>query len=277
MVRIFKATALIGLAAFLWAGCRPETQAPAPGRPKEISSQQQEMLQQILEHLERSGSTLEALVSETERRETVEGAPADTAALGDDVTVAKGLVSAVRRGVTAKSAERTQAALQRLAPALMLLRSRVPAATIAQHLERGLTAISTYSEDEAKHAAAACLRQAAEVAVGGPARLMPDIMEEIDSARAEVDRGNLSSGADEMLPILKKLSKDESIALLDRAVGEVASLEQAVRREAWPVAAASLDQLDSLLGELQQHVAGEMRPLAAERATVLKPQRSTQQ
>lgn len=267
-MRIIKATLLVALAGLVLGACRPQSQYQQPpvppSGPEPISDQQEQMLKQIIEYQERSGSTLEALVEEMQRQEALERAPSGIQRLGSDVRVAKALVGAARRAVNAKFVDKTTAALQRLEPALVGLRSQVPAAAIAQYLERALMAISTYSEEEAINIASACLLGAVEVAMKAPARLVPDVMKDIERAKARVDHGDLTKGANQILSILEQLAEHDSIALVGKALGEARGIEQAVGREAWSVAAAGIDQLESLLSELQQQVEGETTTLAAE-------------
>lgn len=267
-MRMIKATVLLALAAVISGGCRPASQVPqvpaAPVEPEPIDTQQQQMLQQILEYMQQSGSTLDALVEDVQRREVLARAPSGIERLGSDVRVAKALMGAARRGVTGKSAESTDAALQRLEPVLVGLRNQVPAAAITQHLERALMAISSYSQEEAINTASACLLAAVETAMGAPARLVPDVMKDIERAKAAVDHSDLTKAANQILAVLAQLAEHDSIALVDKARGEAGAIEQAIAREAWLVAGAGVDQLESLLTALQQQVEGESTAVAAE-------------
>ncbi len=265
-MRTHKAVLLVAVVGLVLGACRPESQKPAkPAQPSaQISNQQQQLMEEILGYLKQSGSTLETLAREVQRRETLERVPSGIERLGTDVRVAKALVSAARRAATAKSTEKTAGTLGRLGPVLVGLRSQIPAALITQHLERALVAISTSSAEEAVNLASAYLLGAVDVAMKAPARLVPDVMKDIEKAKARVDGNNLTKGANQILTILERLSEHESISLVEKAIGEARSAQEAVAREAWPVVAAELDQLDRLLAELQEKIEGEVTAVEAE-------------
>jgi len=267
-MRMIKLVVIVALAGLVGSSCRPasEVQPPAvaPRAGEEVSTADQEVLREIRDYLKESGSTLDALVQEVQRRETLERVPGGIAALGTDVRVAKALVAAARRAVTAKGVEKTTAALNRLYPALGNLRSQIPAALITQHLERALVAISTSSAEEAVNQASGYLLKAVDVAMQAPARIVPDVMQDIERAKASVDNNNLSKGANQILAVLDKLAGHESIEIVEKAIGEAAAAQQAVGREAWPVISAELDQLDRLLAKLQEKIEGETTTVTVE-------------
>ncbi len=267
-MRMIKLVVIVALAGLVGSSCRPasEVQPPAvaPRAGEEVSTADQEVLREIRDYLKESGSTLDALVQEVQRRETLERVPGGIAALGTDVRVAKALVGAARRAVTAKGVEKTTAALNRLYPALGNLRSQIPAALITQHLERALVAISTSSAEEAVNLASGYLLKAVDVAMQAPARIVPDVMQDIERAKASVDNNNLSKGANQILAVLDKLAGHESIEIVEKAIGEAAAAQQAVGREAWPVISAELDQLDRLLAKLQEKIEGETTTVTVE-------------
>ncbi len=272
-MRATKTILLITLVALVVGACRPESQGPqqptGPTEPSEVgqvTGEQQQVMQEILAYLKQSGNTLEALAQEVQRREARERVPSPIETLAADVRVAKGLVGAARRAATAQSTQKTTAALARLGPALASLRSQIPAAVITQHLERARVAISSASAEEAVNLASAYLLGAVETAMRAPARLVPDVMKDIERAKAQVDKKNLAKGATQILAILERLTNHESIGLVERTIGAARGTQDALAREAWSVVAAELDQLDSLLAQLQRQIEGEVTPVATEEA-----------
>ncbi len=281
-MRMIKMVVIVALAGLVVGSCRPASEVPPPPvEPRagaEVSVVDQEVLGEIRDYLKESGNTLDALVQEVQRRETLERVPGGIAALGTDVRVAKALVGAARRAATAKGVDKTTAALNRLQPALGNLRSQIPAALITQHMERALVAISTSSAEEAVNLASGYLLKAVDVAMQSPARIVPDVMQDIEQAKSSVDKNNLGKGANQILAILDKLAGHESIEIVEKAIGEAAAAQQAVGREAWPVISAELDQLDRLLAKLQEKIEGETTtvtveevPEAEEEAAALPP------
>ena len=268
-MRMIKLVVILALVGLVVGSCRPasEVQPPPAAEPRvgaEGSVVDQEVLGEIRDYLKESGSTLDALVQEVQRRETLERVPGGIAALGTDVRVAKALVGAARRAATSKGVDKTTAALNRLYPALGNLRSQIPAALITQHLERALVAISTSSAEEAVNLASGYLLKAVDVAMQSPARIVPDVMQDIERAKSSVDKNNLGKGANEILAVLDKLAGHESIEIVEKAIGEAAAAQQAVGREAWPVISAELDQLDGLLAKLQEKIEEEMTTVTVE-------------
>ena len=134
---------LVAVVFLFVMGCQRESRvavSPEP-QPPQVSSDQQELLEEILQYTRDTGSTVEQLAEEARRREALEQAPRGVAAIGDDLRVAKALVAAARSAATSKQSEKTAAALGRLAPTLTVLRSEIPAAAIAQHLEQDITCL----------------------------------------------------------------------------------------------------------------------------------------
>jgi len=73
--------------------------------------------------------------------------------------------------------------------------------------------------------------------------------------------------------ILGELQDDATGKLLDSASESLCGAQDALRREAWPVLIAELDQLEAMLSQLQEKIgeettviAGEQEPAAAEEA-----------
>ncbi len=216
-----------------------------------------------------------ARAEEAKRREALAQVPTGVAAVDEDLGVAKALVAAARSGAANKQAEKTTAALGRMKPTLRTLRAEVPAAVMAQHLERALVAISSLPASEAVKAASSSLLAAIDIAMQAPAPLVPEVVDRIKAAKDKVDAEQLQPAADQILEILADLRDDATGKLLDSASGSMRGAQDALCREAWPVLIAELDQLEAILSQLQEKVgqettviAGEQEPTVTEGARV---------
>jgi len=252
-------------------GCQPEQQvaptvplqAPELQAPR-ISTEQEQLLEEILEYTKQTGSTLEELAEEARRREALAQAPSGVGAVDEDLRVAKALVAAARSGAANKQAEKTTAALGRLVATLRALRAEIPAAVIAQHLERALIAISNLPAQQAVSAASSSLLAAIDTAMQAPAPLVPEVVDSIERAKGKVDDEQLQPAAEQVLEILAELRDDATVKLLDTASGSVRGAQDALQRAAWPVLIAELDQLEAMLSQLQEKIGEETTVIAGE-------------
>jgi len=278
MMRVISSVVAVLLCVLLVVGCQPEQQVAPPVQPPElqapiIATEQEQLLAEILEYTKQTGSTLEELAEEARRREALAQAPSGVEAVDEDLRVAKALVAAARSGAANKQAEKTAAALGRLVATLRALRAEIPAAVIAQHLERGLIAISNLPAQQAVSAASSSLLAAIDTAMQAPAPLVPEVVDSIERAKGKVDDEQLQQGAEQVLEILDQLRDDGTVELLDTASGSVRGAQDALQRSAWPVLIAELDQLEAMLSQLQEKIgeettviAGEQEPAAVEDA-----------
>ncbi len=284
MMRVISSVVAVLLCVLLVVGCQPEQQVAPPVQPPElqapiIATEQEQLLAEILEYTKQTGSTLEELAEEARRREALAQAPSGVGAVDEDLRVAKALVAAARSGAANKQAEKTAAALGRLVATLRALRAEIPAAVIAQHLERGLIAISNLPAQQAVSAASSSLLAAIDTAMQAPAPLVPEVVDSVERAKGKVDDEQLQKAAEQVLEILAELRDDATVKLLDTASGSVRGAQDALQRAAWPVLIAELDQLETMLSQLQEKIgeettviAGEQEPEAAEDAEAAEPE-----
>jgi len=277
-MRIIGSVVAVVLCVLLVVGCQPEQQVVPTVQPPElqaprIPTEQEQLLAEILEYTKQTGSTLEELAEEARRREALAQAPSGVGAVDEDLRVAKALTAAARSGAANKQAEETGAVLARLELALRALRAEIPAAVIAQHLERALVAISYLPAQQAVSAASSSLLAAIDTAIQAPAPLVPEVVDSIERAKGKVDDEQLQKAAEQVLEILAELRDDATVKLLDTASGSVRGAQDALQRAAWPVLIAELDQLEAMLSQLQEKIgeettviAGEQEPAAAEEA-----------
>jgi len=271
MMRVIGSVVAVVLFILVIVGCQPEQQVapPVPPPPPEpqgpqVSTEQQQLLEEVQKYTEQTGTTLEELAEEAKRREALAQAPSGVAAVDEDLGVAKALVGAARSGAGNKQTEKTTAALGRLGPTLTALRAEVPAAVMAQHLERALAAISSLPASEAVSAASSSLLAVIDTAMQAPTSLVPEVVDAVERAKGKVDDEQLQQAAEEILGVLAELQDDATGKLLDSASESVRGAQDALRREAWPVLIAELDQLEAMLSQLQEKIGEETTVIGAE-------------
>ncbi len=271
MMRVIGSVVAVVLFILVIVGCQPEQQVapPVPPPPPEpqgpqVSTEQQQLLEEVQKYTEQTGTTLEELAEEAKRREALAQAPSGVAAVDEDLGVAKALVGAARSGAGNKQTEKTTAALGRLGPTLTALRAEVPAAVMAQHLERALAAISSLPASEAVSAASSSLLAVIDTAMQAPTSLVPEVVDAVERAKGKVDDEQLQQAAEEILGVLAELQDDATGKLLDSASESVRGAQGALRREAWPVLIAELDQLEAMLSQLQEKIGEETTVIGAE-------------
>ncbi len=271
MMRVISSVVAVVLCVLLVVGCQPEQQVAPTGPPQppepqapRISTEQEQLLEEILEYTKQTGSTLEELAEEARRREALAQAPSGVEAVDEDLRVAKALTGVARSGAANKQAEKTDAALGRLVATLRALRTEIPAAVIAQHLERALIAISNLPAQQAGNAASSSLLAAIDTAMQAPAPLVPEVVDAVERAKGKVDDEQLQQGAEQIVEILDQLRDDATVNLLDSASGSVRGAQDALQRTAWPVLIAELDQLEAMLSQLQEKIGEETTVVAAE-------------
>ena len=238
-------------------GCRPEEPgAAAPTQPEQpqISTEQQQLLQKILEYQQQTGNTPDQILEALRQQQAPAKAPTAAQAIGEDLQVAKALLAAGRSAATAKEAQTTAATLHRLRPALVGLRAELPGAVIAQNLERALVALNTQAAQEGANAASAALLAALEATRQAPAALVPEVVQSLESAKASVDSNQIEPAKTAIVQMLGQLQADATLKLLDGALAAVQGAEEALNRAAWPVVIAEFDELDMVLSRLQEKV-----------------------
>jgi len=223
-MRVIGSVVAVVLFILVIVGCQPEQQVapPVPPPPPEpqgpqVSTEQQQLLEEVQKYTEQTGTTLEELAEEAKRREALAQAPSGVAAVDEDLGVAKALVGAARSGAGNKQTEKTTAALGRLGPTLTALRAEVPAAVMAQHLERALAAISSLPASEAVSAASSSLLAVIDTAMQAPTSLVPEVVDAVERAKGKVDDEQLQQAAEEILGVLAELQDDATGKLLDSA------------------------------------------------------------
>jgi hypothetical protein len=249
---------LTGFLLLLLAGCKSTTQAPGGAA---VTDQQQQGMQDILNYMKEKDTSLDSLRQEIAQLRAQESDPGGVKALSEDVRVARALVGAARTAASAKSGANTQTAVTRLQAALISLRANLPAARMAEAVERSLTALESYQPQDAQNVASRDLLQATDIAMKAPATLVPTVIKDIESAKAQVDRQDLAGAKSSLLDILKRVSAEDSLQTADHVLSAAHMTQDALDLGASAVVQAQLDYMDQLLTGLQQKVEGALTPL----------------
>jgi cell wall-associated NlpC family hydrolase len=157
----------------------------------------------------------------------------------------------------------TQAALARLKRVLLGLAAELPGTLVVQHVDRALYIIRAQQSIASQEfmAASVSLLAASEAAVNGrPAALVPDVLKDIESAKAAVDKGNAEEAVKTLQTVIEKATTHPAAGVVNKALASVRGGEEALFRQAWPVVVAELTELDNRLAELSKSVAPPTTP-----------------
>ncbi len=215
--------------------------------------------------LDQYGGNLQGLLDEFRQMKAQQEDTGGVKALGEDIQVCRALSSAARRAANDKKPTETAAALNRLGPALISLRATLPAARVAEAVERAAAALNSYETEDAVKIASRDLMQAQEIRGSAPATLAPDILKDLESAKQQVGKSDISAANQTLLRIIDTLAGDESVRSAAQALATGRGAQEALGREAWGVVLAELDNLDALLAALGQKVEGAKTALAGEK------------
>jgi hypothetical protein len=253
---------VLGLVALLVGGCRPAETAVGNG----LAEQNNPQLTEMMQYLKENNASFEDMKQQLQQLRAQQEDPGGVRALGEDLQVAKALVSATRKAATDKKGPETTAALERLAPALVSLRANLPAAKVTETVERAAAALNSYQVADAVKIASHDLLQGKDFCENAPATLSPDVLKDLDSAKGKVDKQEISGANEALLGILKTLGNDESVRTAAQALATARGAEEAAGEGAWVVVLAQMDYLDSLLSTLSQKIEGAKTAVSGEKA-----------
>ncbi len=252
---------ILGLMLLLLGGCRPASTTPAPTDTPTAESAE---LQNLKVALEQYGGNMQALLDEVRQLKSQQEDPGGVKLLSEDLQVIKALTGAARKAASEKQVAQTGAALERLVPALISLRATLPAARVAAAVERAAAALNSYQVEDAVKIASRDLMQAKDICISAPATLSPNVLKDLESAKAQVDKQDVTGANATLLAILKTLASDESVRSAAQALAAGRGAQEALGQEAWVVVLAQLDYLDGLLAGLAQKVEGARTAIAGE-------------
>lgn len=239
--------------ALLVSGCQHgplPAGTPPPGGQQQASaeSEQDRMLKEILEYQQKTGSSLESLIKEIERRKALEQQALGPSPLERDLLVARALLVSVRRAVSSEDRDGAKAFLRRLTVTIDAMQAETPAAQIRTYLERAAFALQGSTLGVEADVASACVLASLEVALKSPnAALVPPIVQELEAAKKSVDGGNYKDALTAIQQLIGTADDHASVRMLDQCSGGVRGARDAMERDAGLVVLAELDQLSDLL------------------------------
>jgi hypothetical protein len=263
---------LVVLGLAVSGGCK-RSEVAAPTSSAEPSSDSAQILAEVRKYQEATGSDLRALVEEVKRQQSVQTERAGDPPVVRDLAVARTAVADAKLAVDSKSTESEAAALGRLQRACLYLAAELPAVQVAQQVDRALQAVrqtEAVASREFMVASMALLAASAAAVNGRPPALVPDVLKELDAAKASLDAGKPDEARKSLAAVLDKTSTHPSVVVLAQARQAVAGAQEALGRQAWPVVAAELTELQGRLDELAVNV-GLKETGAAKKETAAQP------
>ncbi|MHB8994967.1 MAG: hypothetical protein ACYC63_06945 [Armatimonadota bacterium] len=246
---------LLVLCAMLMAsGCKRSAAPVAGQQPQDPNAL---VLQQLKQYQEESGKNMAALMDELKRQQSLQESKAGDPPLVRDLATARFFLTDAKQAAEARSTESMGPALRILQRVTSNLASDLPAARIAQHLDRAVYLIRNQQAIGSKEYAGASLEllAASEAAVNGrPAVAVPDVLKDIQAAKAAADRGIPAEALQSAQAALTAIASHPLGSLLNRAQAAVRGAQAALDRQAWPVVTAELAELDGVLSELSKIV-----------------------
>jgi len=241
-------------------GCQrgqPPTQPGGVGGGGQAASAQEQALQELLKYAQETGQTLEQVRQDLERLAATQR-ERGTSAVQTDLHVLSVLLNQAREAVAAKDSAKSQALLARMGRVGRGLLAELPGQKAALCIERAVAFLSAEVPDTA--AARAALASAADaLAQAKDTGLVPNVGKSLESARGLIDtkpeeaRRWLEAALDEC-------AKDKVATWAYNITLDLTSAFQAVQREAWLVAAAELDQVQTLITRLQSAASATPAP-----------------
>jgi hypothetical protein len=236
-------------------GCK-RSAAPVAGQvPQDPNALLQ---QQIKQYQEETGRNMAALMDELKRQQSLENSKAGDPPLVRDLAAARFFLNDAQQAAEAKSVESMTPALAVLRRVTADLAGDLPGTQIAQHLDRAVYLIRNQQAAGSKEYAAASLEllAASEAAVNGrPAAAVPEVLKDIQAAKAAADRGAPGEALQSAQTALTAIASHPLASLLNQVQAAVRGAQDALDRQAWPVVTAELAELDNRLTELSKIVA----------------------
>lgn len=256
---------LAAVGACLLAGCQRSATPQGQAQPTDTNAQ---ILQELRQYQEATGKNLATLAEEVKRRQTLDAERAGDPPVVRDLAVATDALATAQKATEAHDANSTKSALEQLTRVLQSLDADLPGRAIVRYVDRAAYQIRSRQASGSKELAGATqeLLMASDAGVSGrPAELVPDVLKEIETARAATARGDGASALATLDAILQKPIPGGST--LDNAQAAARGAEDALQRGAWPVVAAELAEIGNLLKSFAQVVAPEKAaPAATEEA-----------
>ncbi len=259
------ALALLALALVICAGsCRRADDTTAtPATSAAPAADQTAEWNQVQQYLKDNGATLESVLKEIQQSKALAEAQSKPSPLEKDLQVARLLLSAAQTAAQNRSPDDSAVALQRLERMLEGVMAELPATEMELNLERALYALKQETGADAITHASGALLAAVNVSVKATLpTLVPPVVKDIETAKAQVDKGDTQGAMKAIADLIGKVSEQSSVRSVSWALAGVRGAEEALQRRAWPVIVAELQQVDGLFAELVK--ASQPAPAAAE-------------
>jgi len=241
---VFLAGVLIACAG----GCQ---RSPVPPSPAAQAADENARLR---EALERTGKTMEELVTQVERQQSREAERAGDPPVARDLAVARAtLTDAQKLAAQANDSATCGAVLARLRRVLQAIAAEVPAAQIVQHADRAVYLIKATTAVASKDFSDASLELVAAYDAanhGRPAELVPAVTSDLEGAIKALKKGDTDGTLKTLNDVIAKALDNAALKVLAQVQVEVAGAEAALARGAWPVVSAELSQLEGLLSQI---------------------------
>lgn len=245
-------------------GCK-KSSVPSVGPQSEGTTETEQILAEIRKVQEATGSDLRALAAEVKRQQALQTEKAGDPPVVRDLAVLRVALGEARQAIQAKDSKVTEAALSRMERAALVVSAELPAAVVGQHVDRALTHIRQQEAAGSTDfvAASLSLLAASEAAVNGrPAELVPDVLNELDAAKASLDTGNTAEARKNLATVLEKVTGHPSVVTMSRTRLALAGAREALLRQAWPVVEAELEEVEGRLEGILGSAAQETKPAA---------------
>jgi hypothetical protein len=229
-------------------GCQRSTGAPGQAAQDEQANQAQ-VLAEIKSAQEQTARDL----ADMKQRQELEAREQAEPPVVRDLPVARAAADDAVKAVQSKNAEVAAAALKRLKRALESLAFELPGAIIARGADRALYDVQSQRAIGSKDFVDATLEIESAIgarATSGPAALVPDVLNDLEAAKKAVVAGNADDAIRLLGAIIERAMDLPAAAALSNALAAVRGAEEALQRQAWPVVAAELEEIDIQLAQV---------------------------
>lgn len=271
---ILLATLAIVCALGLVVGCERKAATDASGSTTTSPDQSAQALQEIKAYQQENGKSLQELLESMKRQQELQATQAGDPPLVRDLAAARFFLSDCQKAADAKNAESLAAALRPLKRVLTAMAAELPGTLIAQHVDRASYLIRNQQAIGSRELTVASpeLSAASDASINGrPAAVVPDVLNDIKSAKAAVGKGDAAGALQALQSALAGIGKDTLAGTMARALASIRGAEDTLGRFAWPVVSAELGELDSILTELSKTIAPQTLPAEKPATTETAP------
>lgn len=243
---------LAGSSLLMLVGCQRSATSTEGAKPATDPE-----TQALLQEVRQSGQSVQALIEEMRRQQSLEADQQGDPPVVRDLAVLRAALGNAQKAAEAKDAAATTAGLQRLRRVLQALAAELPGSVIAQHADRAIHQIQSQQavgSTEFVGASQSILAASAAAVKGRPAELVPDVLKDLESAKASVDRGGAAEALQTLEAVVQRATAHPTALAIAKAQAAARGADEAVYRQAWPVVVAELTEINNLLTEISKTV-----------------------